>query len=107
MEVHRQTCQACGSRNVTNLLAREPGKNDKVYVKCSQCDELVAQYVILPGGYYHHKKSFESYLRGLARSGEAMSGKKTKKEFESLIDDVLESYERVLEEFKESHPGES
>ncbi len=69
MEVHRQTCQKCGSRKLKNILAREPGEPDRVFVQCHDCNELVARYIIGQGGYYHYGKGFESYIRGLSRGG--------------------------------------
>lgn len=75
MEVHRQTCQICGSRKVRNILIREPKTNDKVLVECMECRELVARYVIAKGGYYHHAKGYESYLRGLTRDGDFMNSR--------------------------------
>ncbi|MBU0675598.1 MAG: hypothetical protein KJ950_13230 [Proteobacteria bacterium] len=84
MEVHRQTCQLCGSRLLKNHLVREPGHQDKVIVQCGGCGSFVARYVINPGGYYHHEKGFESYLRGLSRAGDAISGRQTQDEYEAI-----------------------
>lgn len=104
MEVHRQTCQACGSRSLRNLLVRDQGKNDRVFVECNDCDELVARYIISPGGYYHHGKGYESYLRGLMRSAdEQMSGKNLKKQFQSVQEECLEFFARVKAYLK-THP---
>ncbi|MBF0169983.1 MAG: hypothetical protein HQK87_02665, partial [Nitrospinae bacterium] len=63
MELHRQTCQACGSRAMRITLVREAGETDKVFVKCADCGGFVARYTIAQRGYYHHGKGFESYLR--------------------------------------------
>lgn len=97
MEVHRQTCQNCGSRKLRNLLVRASGEPDKVFVQCHECQNLVARYIISHDGYYHHGKGFESYLRGLTRgSGEMMSGKHLKKEFETEKSRCLTIFESVL-----------
>ncbi len=102
MEIHRQTCQSCGSKNMRNVLVREPGEPDKVFVQCRYCKELVAQYMIGQGGYYHHGKGFESYIRGLSRSGEGMSGKNVKNEFEDIKTKVLKKFKEVLQALKEA-----
>lgn len=75
MEIHVQQCQTCGKRNLRNILVREAGENDKVYVQCRSCDAFVASYTLSPMGYYHHGKGYESFLRSLQRSGEFMSGR--------------------------------
>lgn len=101
MEVHRQTCQNCGSRELKNIIVRDFETSDKVFVRCSQCKKLVARYIIAHGGYYHHEKGFESYLRGLNRGGSFMSGKSIKSEFEKITHQSLEEYERVIELLKQ------
>ena len=101
MEVHRQTCQACNSRKMRNILLRDPGENDKVLVECTECKEPVAQYVIGPGGYYHHAKGFESYLRGLTRDGEFMSGKIMKNDYMEIKEKFLKAFDRAKEYLKE------
>ncbi|HJK98023.1 MAG TPA: hypothetical protein RMF84_12415 [Polyangiaceae bacterium LLY-WYZ-14_1] len=75
MEVHRQRCQACGSIDVRNLLVREDGRPQTVYVRCGACESLVARYVL--SDYYHHGKGLESWLRShggeFAESGRRIS----------------------------------
>lgn len=100
-EVHRQTCQDCGSRKMRNLLVREHGEHDKVFVQCCDCRKLVARYILAHGGYYHAGKDYESYLRGLMRDGEAMSGRRYKQEFNRIQDKAEEKFHtvvRILEE---------
>jgi len=84
-----------------NLLAREPGEPDKVFVQCCDCKQLVARYKIGQGGYYHHGKGFESYIRGVSRGGEAMSGKNIMNEFETIKTKVLDKFEKVLQALEE------
>ncbi len=104
MEIHRQTCQSCGSKSLRNILVREPGKNDRVFVECRDCDELVARYIISPGGYYHHKKGYESYLRSLMRTGEEqMSGKNLIKQFKNMQEECLERYAKVKAAMEEQY----
>ena len=44
MEVHRQRCQSCGSRDMRNVLVRQPNEPQTVFVRCVECGELVARY---------------------------------------------------------------
>lgn len=97
METHRQTCQKCGSRLATNIIARAPGSSDKVYVKCANCSDLIARYTIAPRGYYHHGKGFESYLRGINRGGHYDSSEEIICAFEAERKNCLEEFERLSE----------
>lgn len=107
MEVHRQTCQICNSRSMKNLLVREPGERDKVFVQCQDCQNLVARYKISHGGYYHHGKDFESYLRGLTRgSAELMSGKNLKSDFENTRKKVEQIFEKVIQWLRDHHKND-
>lgn len=100
MEVHRQTCQKCGSRKLRNIIARMEGENDKVFVQCTNCKALVARYVIAQRGYYHHGKGFESYLKGLNRGGYFESSKDFQNDFWELQENAVKQFETVLEELK-------
>lgn len=84
-----------------NILAREPGEPDKVFVQCRSCKQMVARYTIGQGGYYHHGKGFESYIRGLSRGGEIMSGKNVKKDYENMKTKCLEKFGEVLQALQE------
>jgi hypothetical protein len=98
MEIHVQQCQFCDSRQVRNILFREEGEPDRVFVQCTRCDAFVASYVIAPMGYFHHGKGFKSFLRGIFRSGEFMSGRRVKDKFEKRKAMEQERFRRVLEE---------
>lgn len=95
MEVHRQACQNCGSRELRNILVREDGERDRVYVQCRTCRAFVARYVIAPQGYYHHDRGFQSWLRGLFRSGVFESGKAVHEQFETQSEKAMEEFRRV------------
>jgi len=94
MELHAQRCQFCASTDMRNILVRKIGESDKVFVQCQSCEEFVASYVIAPLGYFHHGKGFDSFLRGMHRSGEFMSGRNVTRMFE-------DRKERDKDEFKE------
>jgi len=97
MEIHLQQCQSCGKRNLRNILVREPGENDKVYVQCRSCDAFVASYTISPMGYYHHGKGYESFLRSVQRSGEFMSGRNVADVYRERVVKEERHFEKVLE----------
>ena len=40
MQVNRQTCQQCGSIDVRNIIARDPGSPTVIYVRCGQATSL-------------------------------------------------------------------
>ncbi len=96
MEIHVQQCQNCQSSNLKNILFRETGESDKVYVQCHDCKEFVASYVIEPQGYYHHGKGYESFLRGINRSGEFVSGNRIKRLFLENKNGEIATFEKVL-----------
>lgn len=97
MEVLIQKCQNCQSENLKNILYRESGEPDRVFVECQDCKIFVASYVIAPLGYFHNGKGFESFLRGVNRSGEFMSGRRVKKLFEERKDNEVKAFNEVKE----------
>lgn len=108
MEIHVQTCQNCESQNLKNILFRESGESDRVYVQCHDCHEFVASYVISTMGYYHNGKGFESFIRGVNRSGEFMSGRNISKLFserqeleDQAFKDVVNQLELKIQKEKE------
>ena len=101
MEVHRQACQNCGSRELRNILVREDGERDRVYVQCRVCRGFVARYVIAPQGYYHHDRGFQSWLRSLFRGGVFESGKAVREQFETLSEKAQDEFRRVTEKLAE------
>ncbi|MGF1469191.1 MAG: hypothetical protein ACFCGT_23955 [Sandaracinaceae bacterium] len=93
MDVHRQRCQRCGSIDVRNLLVRQAGLPQTVYVRCSSCGELVARYVL--SDYYHHGRGLESYLR--SHGGDfAESGRRIAEELRKAEASALAGYEKAL-----------
>ena len=99
MEVHRQTCQACGSINIRNILARERGRAQMVYVRCAECSELVARYRLRD--YYHHGKSAESFYRSMG-AGDSESARDQLEEFSRMKEEAIAGYERALEILQEA-----
>ncbi len=99
MEVHRQTCQNCQSRKVQDILVREAGEPAVVYVRCAQCGELVARYVL--SDYYHHGKDLDSYLRSQAAQS-SESGRDMLEGFRKTQTEALEGYLRALDYIRDS-----
>jgi hypothetical protein len=83
-----------------NILLREPGKNDKVIVECTDCKELVARYIIAKGGYYHHARGYESYLRGLTRDGNFMNAKIMENEYLEIKEECEQEFSNVIDYLK-------
>lgn len=106
MEIHRQKCQFCNSKRLKNVLVRNPGDPDKVYVQCHNCKELVASYVIAPLGYYHHGKGYESFLRGVHRSGDFLSGRNINRLYEERKTEEMAQFQKVLEHLNKKEEDE-
>lgn len=99
MQVNRQTCQACGSIEVRNILAREANQPTIVYVRCGQCRELVACYHL--SAYYHHGKGLESFLRGQGVAA-GDSGRQWLAEFNRVQEDSVSGYQDALQKLAEA-----
>lgn len=97
MEVHRQQCQKCQAYDVRNILVREEGQPQTVYVRCGRCGELVARYVL--SDYYHHERGFESFLRSHDATV-AESGRDVLNEFKRVEEDAVRGFQKVLEELE-------
>ena len=98
MEVHRQTCQSCGSTDVRNIIARQEGQAQMVYVRCSNCMEFVARYRLRD--YYHHGKDVDSYLRSMGAEA-SDSARKHLDEFKKAREESLAGFEQALEQLRE------
>ncbi|MEZ6317149.1 MAG: hypothetical protein R3B49_00145 [Phycisphaerales bacterium] len=100
MEVHRQQCQACGSFSLYDVLVREAGQPQTVFVICAACHDLVARYRLQ--GYYHHGKGADSFIR--SREGKmAESGRELLEEFDTVRVDALRGFKRVLGQLADLH----
>jgi uncharacterized C2H2 Zn-finger protein len=99
MEVKRQTCQACHSIDVRNILVRD-GDEQLVYVRCAKCKALVARYQLKD--YYHHGKGVESFLRAHRQQG-SDSGRAMLEAFETSQRNALEGYQQALAALESAH----
>lgn len=93
MEVHRQTCQSCGRRDLYNDILRQPGKRQVVLVSCYNCGQLVARYEL--SGYYHHEEGFSEWLRTTSVATESTID--LRETFDSLKKSAIEEYDLVRE----------
>lgn len=101
MEILIQKCQNCESTNLRNIIYRESGEPDRIYAQCNDCDVFVASYVIAPLGYYHHGKGYDSFLRGVLRSGEFMSGRKVKDIYLNRKNSEVAAFEEAIRNLEE------
>lgn len=101
MEVHIQKCQACGSRNLRNILQRD--RDQRVYVQCRDCQQLVARYIVSPAGYFHAGKDYESFLRSVARHPEMLSGRDIREWFEEVENHSQEEFEHLLDKAEQKY----
>lgn len=104
MEVHIQTCQACGSRNLRNILQRD--RDQRVYVQCRECQQLVARYIVSPAGYFHAGKDYESFLRSVARHPEMLSGRDIRAWFAEVESLSHEEFAKLLEKAERKYGSE-
>jgi len=103
MELHIQKCQSCGSRSLRNILVRDA--EQKVFVQCRDCEELVARYILSPGGYYHAGREFESFLRSIERDGGASSAKDLNALYKDVKTNCDEEFEHVKAQVKGRYQG--
>ena len=61
---------------------------------------LRASYALAPLGYYHHGKGYDSFLRSIYRSGEFMSGRNFKRQFEQRIGQEVAAFEEVMKKLR-------
>jgi len=78
-----------------NILVRNPGEPQRVYVRCIECREFVALYTL--SDYYHHEKGVESYLRSHGSSA-ADSGRLLLADFKKVQESSVEGFEKVIEQ---------
>lgn len=99
MDVKRQTCQACHSIDVRNIIVRN-GETQVIFVRCAKCKELVARYELKD--YYHHGKGIESYLRAHGETG-SDSGRAWLDAFNKSQQRALVEYDEALKALESAH----
>lgn len=106
MELRLQTCQDCGSSRTRNLLVREEGKGDQVFVQCVECDGFISRYRLAENGYYHHGKGFESYMRSMKRNGSTASAQEMRDDFENLRAVALDEFAAAVNAYNQKERNE-
>lgn len=66
MELQIQSCPQCGSTQLKNILVREPGNMNKVYVLCASCEQPVSRYRL--SGYHYLGNPEVSFFRSFGSS---------------------------------------
>jgi uncharacterized C2H2 Zn-finger protein len=99
MDVKRQTCQACRSIDVRNVIVRD-GQDQVIFVRCGKCKELVARYLLKD--YYHHGKGIESYLRAHGIAG-GDSARAWMDAFKKSQQQAVTDYEDALKALEAAH----
>lgn len=99
MDVKRQTCQACRSIDVRNIIVRN-GRDQVIFVRCAHCKELVARYQLKD--YYHHGKGIESYLRARGALG-GDSAREWMDAFQKSQEQAVVGYDEALKILEAAH----
>ena len=86
-------------RDVQNILVRGTDAPMTIYVRCLNCEGLVARYKL--SEYYHHGKGMESFLRSHG-SAAGESGRDYLAECQKIQDEAVSGYEDVLRRLTES-----
>ena len=82
-----------------NILVRNPGESQMIYVRCVDCHEFVALYKLKD--YYHHGKGIESYLKSNG-AGAVESGRQMLDDFKKVQESALEGFEKIIEQLKKA-----
>lgn len=70
-------------------------QQQKVYVQCRQCENLMARYILQTGVYYHAGKDLESFLRSIERDGDLWTGRDLQGVFDEVKADVNTEFTEV------------
>ena len=101
MEIRHQTCLACHSESLENIIVRDAGRTQAVYVRCRDCREFVARYILKD--YYHHGRTLDSLLQSTGQTLE--SGREMLAEMKEREETAVEQFAKIiraLEEFEHS-----
>lgn len=99
MEIRHQTCLTCHSETLENIIVRDAGRTETIFVRCAKCREFVARYILKD--YYHHGRSLDSLLQSNAANS-ADSGREMLSELKAREEIALEQYSKVMETLENS-----
>lgn len=80
-----------------NVIVREAGKTHAIYVRCAECGEFVARYILKD--YYHHGRTLDSLLQSTGQSIE--SGRELLAEMKEREEVAVEQFQKVIEALEE------
>lgn len=93
-----QSCKVCSSTSLHNFLVEDAGKPIVVFVRCAECGEFIARYVL--SAYYYHPSAYESYVRTHG-SQVRESGRAILEDFEQLKQESIDGYEKLKDDLGE------
>jgi hypothetical protein len=102
MEIRHQTCLACHSELLENIIVREAGRTQAVYVRCRNCQAFVARYILKD--YYHHGRTLDSLLQSTGQTLE--SGREMLNEMKEREESAVAQFEKVMEALAKSKESE-
>jgi hypothetical protein len=100
MEIRHQTCLACGSKTLENIIVREAGRTQAIYVRCAECREFVARYILKD--YYHHGRTLDSLLQSTGQTLE--SGRQMLAEMKEREEVAVEQFDKVIKALDDPEP---
>lgn len=98
MEIRHQTCLACHATTLENIIVRDAGKTESIYVRCTNCQEFVARYILKD--YYHHGRTLDSLLQTTA-SNSADSGREILSTIKEREETAVAQFAKVLDALDE------
>jgi len=102
MEIRPQTCLACHSETFENIIVRDAGRTQSIFVRCTQCRQFVARYILKD--YYHHGRTLDSLLQSTGQTME--SGREMLNELKEREETATEQFGRIVEALEESDTGQ-
>lgn len=103
MEIRHQTCLACHSSTLENIIVRDAGRTQAIYVRCRNCHQFVARYILKD--YYHHGRTLDSLLQSTGQTLE--SGREMLHEMKEREETAVEQFAKVMEALENSDPPET
>jgi hypothetical protein len=92
MEIRHQSCLACHSKTLENIIVREAGRTQAIYVRCATCHQFVARYLLKD--YYHHGRTLDSLLQSTGQSLE--SGREMLAEMKEREETAVRQFTKVI-----------
>lgn len=97
MEIRNQTCLFCHAKTFENIIVREAGRTQAVYVRCAECGEFVARYILKD--YYHHGRTLDSLLQSTGQTME--SGREMLTEMKEREETAVAQFAKIIEDMEQ------